>query len=118
MLKHFDSAEDYYNDMVDNHLYHLIDKLPELFPILKEYIEKKYMAYINGQIEIYHITQNEFDYIWRKATEENVIKILTSLSEKEMVQPFINANGDIVYGLTEKGKEYCEKNYKGKDGIN
>lgn len=70
--------------------------------------DKKWMEYILGKSETYIFTPTEMMNLYDKANERYIQEILNSLVDKDLVQVGIRNDGEIVYSITEEGKNAVE----------
>lgn len=117
MLEHHNiTSEDQYAEL-------LIEALgsEELDPVQQEfmpfwYIEirkkcnEKYQDYILGTEETFILTDEELDETHNKAIDNVVSISLSNLSDKGMLDISINEDGDMLFGLSDKGKQFVEEN--------
>lgn len=86
---------------------------PDLFSSWIKNITKdcnnKWLDYITGKIETYLLTDDDITEAYQKASKELLSETLSGLFEKEMIKISVGENGEILYSLTEKGKEEAQK---------
>lgn len=112
MLEHYNiNSGDEYADL-------LIKKLTETSPssvMEEEMLEywavrirkmcvEKYHKYIIGQEETFMLSDIEMEEAYRLAVEEMVNDSLEELSEKGLLEVSIDDNGEMLYKLSEEGK--------------
>lgn len=69
----------------------------------------KYNKYILGNEETFMLSDVEIDDAWKVAIEHMVDDSLQDLSEKGLLEISIDENGEVLYGLSEKGKKQAKK---------
>ena len=67
---------------------------------------KSYYDYITGDREFYQLTVEEIEESYKKASLKFTEQIIDDMVDKEMLQVSIDPEGEFLYSLTEKGKEY------------
>lgn len=83
--------------------------LEYVFEEITSLADKTWTRYVVGNRESYKFSTEEMSDLYRKAYERLIDHMLEKLSDKGFVQTKINKDGDIVYGLTEKGKQVVNK---------
>lgn len=83
--------------------------LEYVFEEITSLADKTWTRYVVGNRESYKFSTEEMSDLYRKAYERLIDHMLEKLSDKGFVQTSINKDGDIVYGLTEKGKQVVNK---------
>lgn len=71
--------------------------------------ESNYIEYVNNVREDFLITSDQFTEALEKAQEISINKALASLSEKGLIDVSINENGELLYSLSEEGKEAAKQ---------
>ena len=71
--------------------------------------ESNYIEYINNVREDFLITSDQFTEALEKAKELSISLALASLSEKGLIDVSINENGELLYSLSEEGKEAAKQ---------
>lgn len=73
---------------------------------IKNFADKTWHEYITGKRESYLFDEEEMRELYEKAGLRYASDILNGLIDKEMVQVGVSENGEFVYSLTDKGKNY------------
>tara|TARA_R110000868_G_scaffold404316_2_gene682337 strand:+ start:569 stop:940 length:372 start_codon:yes stop_codon:yes gene_type:complete len=71
-------------------------------------IKNAWYDHKNFKRDTYILTEDELDIIFTEAKEESVSMSLMKLSDLDLIQTGINATGEIVYSLTEKGRALAD----------
>jgi hypothetical protein len=79
------------------------------FVEIRKMCVEKYYNYVIGKEETFLLSDVEMDNAYRLAVEQMVDDSLQDLSEKGMLEISIDDNGEILYGLSEEGKEEAKK---------
>ncbi len=74
--------------------------------------ESNYIEYINNVRENYAITADQFHESFERAKEIAIGEALASLTDKGLVTVSIGEDGELLYGLTEEGKQVVKENNK------
>lgn len=84
--------------------------------IIREMANDNYTNYIIGKREHYLFDEEEMLTTFRKASELYVNDLLGGLVDKGLVEAGIDENGDVVFSLSDNGKEWVNKDMnKNKD---
>lgn len=86
-----------------------IDLLNFWFEEIKILAYNTWNDYITGKRENYAFNTNEYIVTYNKACELYTQKILDGMVDKELIQVGVGENGDILYSLSEKGKDLVEQ---------
>jgi hypothetical protein len=70
---------------------------------------EKYNNYIIGKEETFMLSDEEMDKAYRLGVEQMVDDALEDLSDKGMLEISIDENGEVLYGLSEEGKEEMKR---------
>lgn len=70
------------------------------------FADKTWNAYIIGERETYIFDDVEFRQLFDNAGLRYASDILNGLVDKDMVQVGVREDGELVYSLTEKGKDH------------
>lgn len=73
---------------------------------ISTFADQTWQAYITGQRESYLFEEKEFRNLFENAGLRYASDILNGLVDKEMVQVGVRQDGELVYSLTEKGKDH------------
>lgn len=85
--------------------------LKNLFKRIHEYANFSWEEYIKGGRESYLFAEDEMEMIFEIAIRDTTDELIEGLVEKDMVSiAAVNEEGELLYSLTEKGKEYAEQN--------
>ena len=114
MNKEFKSPADYAKTLVDTLREQdgtEDDDMPlELINYWCEYVyeaaTKSYNDYLVGKREDYRLDDTEMNEAYEKAGLRYTEDIINSLLDKDMIQAGVRKDGEIVYSLTQKGKNY------------
>jgi len=119
MLENINSGADYAQVLInsikttDSNLPPNEQMDPALFEYLSELIEEKadsvYNDYIIGKRESYLIDDIEMTELFKAAYENYVQRMLNSMVDKDLLEVSIGEEGDLLYGLSDKGKEEANK---------
>lgn len=75
---------------------------------IREYADVTWNDYIIGKRDSFKFDEDEVRKLYEKAGMRLAADILDSLVDKEMVQVGVRNDGELVYSLTEKGKDYVQ----------
>jgi hypothetical protein len=116
MINNFTSGEEYANVMIqtmkeNEGLVPPSDRMPDrLFEIWTEKIKEKcvenYGKYILGQLEDYMLTVDDMEVLYKESIRILTDESLENLLDKGLIEMSVGENGDILYGLSEKGKNF------------
>lgn len=70
------------------------------------FADKTWNAYIIGERETYIFNDVEFRQLFDNAGLRYASDILNGLVDKDMIQVGVREDGELVYSLTEKGKDH------------
>jgi len=127
MLENIYSGGDYAKLIIDG-----IMEVEDSFPInermntsllqywieeIKKRADEKYNAYLIGEIDDFMFELNELESLFEIASRKHVDDTLTSLLEKDLLSMSIDENGEIVYNLSDKGRDLGNIMF-GKDKLN
>jgi len=86
---------------------------PMLFECWSELIEenadKSYNDYIIGKRESFLMDEVEITAMFKTAHENYIQKMLNSMVDKDLLEVSISEEGDLLYGLSDKGKEEASR---------
>lgn len=75
---------------------------------IREYADQTWSDYLTGKRESYAFTEEEAGKLHERAGLRFASDLLDGLVDKEMVQVGVRNDGELVYSLTEKGKDYVD----------
>lgn len=81
---------------------------------IKEYADVTWNEYIIGKREEYMFTDVEMQKLFEKAGLRYANDILNGLVDKELIEVSVSPEGELLYGLTEKGKKEVNENNNNK----
>jgi hypothetical protein len=67
---------------------------------------QSYDAYIIGTKDYYQLTAEEIEESYKRASVKFTEQLIDGMVDKELLQVSIDQEGEFLYSLTEKGKEY------------
>ena len=67
-----------------------------------------YMDYIKGDRESFMFTEEEMKQLFENAKSDYIQEMLNNMVDRNLLEVSVGENGDILYGLSEAGKEYTE----------
>ena len=76
--------------------------------LLMETAKRAWSDYELSIRETYVLSESELEKVWSETAEENTNRMLSKLSDMGYITTGVNANGDIVYSISEDGREYIE----------
>jgi hypothetical protein len=79
------------------------------FITISELADQTYSDYITGKRESYMFTEEEFVSTAHKAKENYIQELLNSMVDKDLLEVSIGESGDLLYGLSDNGKEEADK---------
>jgi hypothetical protein len=71
-----------------------------------KFADETWRKYLTGERETYLFDEDEMYRLYENAGMRYASDILNGLVDKEMVQVGVREGGELVYSLTEKGKDY------------
>ena len=75
------------------------------FEEIEIFADQKWMSYILGDEDTYKFTPDEMMGLYDKANERFTSITLNSLVDKDLIEAGINNKGEMIYRITEQGKE-------------
>ena len=75
------------------------------FEEIKEYADVTWADYLIGKRDHYSFTDEEITEIYDRAGLNYTQELLNGLVDKGMVEVSIDENGDMLYGITDEGKQ-------------
>lgn len=79
------------------------------FITISELADQTYSDYITGKRESYMFTEEEFVSTAHKARENYIQELLNGMVDKDLLEVSIGESGDLLYGLSDNGKEEADK---------
>ena len=79
------------------------------FKYINDNANINYTAYIMGNRESYMFTDVEMTDMFNKAGERYTGDLLDSMVDKDLLQVSVSEEGELLYGLSEKGKQYTDQ---------
>lgn len=73
---------------------------------IKNFADETWQKYIVGQRESYLFDEDEMKVLYEKAGLRYASDILNGLIDKEMIEVGVREDGELVYSLTDKGRDY------------
>ena len=115
MLDNINSGSDYAKLLIDSIIENELT-LPEEYRTdsglikfwaaqIEEAAEQSFNDYMEGKRETYMLDADEFEKLYDNARNEYVQDVLNGLVDKDMVTVSVNENGELLYGITDKGKQ-------------
>jgi len=89
-----------------------LDLLTHLTKLIETEADKHYAAYIIGKRETFMFSDVELNDLFNKAGELYVGDMIDNLVDKDMLEVSIDENGEMLYGLSELGKQVTEQQPK------
>jgi len=85
-----------------------LDLLTHLTKLIENGADKHYTAYVIGKRETFMFSDVELNDLFNKAGELYVGEMIDGLVDKDMLEVSISADGEMLYGVTEKGRKATE----------
>jgi hypothetical protein len=119
MIENINSGAEYAQILI-NSIQRSEDTLPandKMDPVLfnywteeiKEKADETYTEYIVGKRESFLLNEEEMISLFKTATENYIQHMLNNMVDKDLLEVGINETGDIIYGLSDNGKEEANK---------
>ena len=86
-----------------------INLLTYLTQYIEDYVEQKWDRYLIGTEETFMLNDVEMEALFNKAGEQYAQDLINDLVDKDMLETYIGEDGEILYGLSELGKQISEK---------
>jgi hypothetical protein len=83
--------------------------LTHLTNIIEVKADKHWIDYVSGKRESFLFTEDEMTDMFNKAGEKYVSDMLDEMVDKEVLEVSIDDKGELLYGLTEKGKKALDE---------
>lgn len=74
--------------------------------LLMETTKQAWSEYELSMRETYLLSESELEKVWSDTIEDDLNKMLSKLSDLGYITTGINTNGDIVYSISEDGRDY------------
>lgn len=115
MLENINSGAEYAQLLIDN-IIKTEREIPEheQMPInlltywcegIQEAAEQSYFEYVTGKRDSYLLSDIEMKTLYDNAGMKYVGELIDGMVDKEILETFVDENGDILYGLSELGKK-------------
>jgi len=72
---------------------------------IQEAAEQSYLEYVTGKRETFLLSDVEMKDLFEKAGREYVVGLIDNMVDNDILETYIDEEGDILYGLTDKGKQ-------------
>ena len=119
MIENINSGADYAN-LIINTLMETEQEFPDdektesgllkhQFITISELADKTYSDYVAGKRESYMFSEEEFISTAHKARENYIQELVNGMVDKDLLEVSIDENGDMLYGLSDKGKEEAKE---------
>ena len=76
---------------------------------IKTFADQTWQEYILGTRDSYKFDEEEMGNLYQKAHYKFVGDLLGDMVDKELIKAGVSEDGEIVYSLTENGKNYIER---------
>lgn len=80
------------------------DVWPYWFELIKERANLNWILYIRGNRQTYMFGNDEIQELWKKASMDHLQTLINGMVDKGVLEAGIDENGDVVYNVTEEGK--------------
>jgi len=117
-MKYHETYESYFNDIMKiysiscsmhNTGERLTGDFKNIFTeLLLEKVKDNWKQYESGMREHYHLSDKEFDDVFKEAEYEMTFKSITKLTNLGFLEASIKSDGEVVYSLTEQGKRFAD----------
>ena len=115
MINNINSGNDYAQSLIDTIL-KAEREIPEneQMPIdlltiwvegIQEAAEQSYLDYVTGKRETFLLSDVEMKELFEEAGRKYVISLIDNMVDNDVLETYIDEEGDILYGLTDKGKQ-------------
>lgn len=115
MLENINSGADYAQLLIDN-IIEMEKQIPEheQLPInlltywcegIQEKADERWLEYITGKKDNYLLNDEEMKTLYDNAGVRYVSEMIDGMVDKEILETFVDENGDILYGLSDIGKQ-------------
>jgi hypothetical protein len=82
-----------------------IDLLTIWIEGIQEAAEQSYLDYVTGKRETFLLSDVEMKDLFEEAGRKYVIGLIDNMVDKDILETYVDEEGDILYGLTDKGKQ-------------
>lgn len=72
---------------------------------IQEAAEQSYLDYVTGKRETFLLSDVEMKELFEEAGRKYVIILIDNMVDNDVLETYIDEEGDILYGLTDKGKQ-------------
>jgi hypothetical protein len=72
---------------------------------IQEAAEQSYLDYVTGKRETFLLSDVEMKDLFEEAGRKYVIGLIDNMVDKDILETYVDEEGDILYGLTDKGKQ-------------
>ena len=72
---------------------------------IQEAAEQSYLDYVTGKRETFLLSDVEMKELFEEAGRKYVISLIDNMVDKDILETYVDEEGDILYGLTDKGKQ-------------
>lgn len=83
--------------------------LKYLFEEIEAFAPETWYLYLTGKRDTFMFDDKEFKKLFENAGLKYASDILNGLVDKEMVQVGVREDGELVYSMTDKGRDYIEE---------
>jgi len=87
-----------------------IDLLTIWIEGIQEAAEQSYLDYVTGKRETFLLSDVEMKDLFEEAGRKYVIGLIDNMVDKDILETYVDEEGDILYGLTDKGKQMTINN--------
>lgn len=118
------SREEYYNHLIKEITRIVEESPPDLIPDLDEsfldiwkekiekYVDESFLQYFTESRSNYMLTDEEFQKSFEEAGLEYADRVINNLVDKDLLEVSISKDGEMLCGLTDKGKKLIIENKK------
>ena len=82
-----------------------IDLLTIWIEGIQEAADQSYLDYVTGKRETFLLSDVEMKDLFEEAGRKYVIGLIDNMVDKDILETYVDEEGDILYGLTDKGKQ-------------
>jgi hypothetical protein len=82
-----------------------IDLLTIWIEGIQEAAEQSYLDYVTDKRETFLLSDVEMKDLFEEAGRKYVIGLIDNMVDKDILETYVDEEGDILYGLTDKGKQ-------------
>ena len=84
--------------------------------LVSKLCEKRRKEYLSGKSETFKLDQDELKETYEEALTSWVDEGITAMVKKGVLEVAVDKDGEMVYGLSDKGRKVAEELKKEKDG--